>query len=86
MRHYPKRTTVNGVKAEWTDAIRAMWAQVVSMHFDGETRNVEDANYYTPRPYVDEYNRGSYDSGFVYTVGRDVFYHKMARQETPQDK
>lgn len=31
------------------------------------------ANYFTPRPYVDEYNQGSKEAGFTVTFGRRVY-------------
>lgn len=75
----PRYTSINGKEAPWTDAVRALWAQVVAAHFSGETRPVARANYFTPRPYVDQYNTGSDQSGFIYVVGRDVCYHNFPR-------
>lgn len=78
MSHDPQKTSINGKPAEWNAEIRELWALVVAAHFDKETRPTVSANYYTPRPYVDEYNRGSDRSGFVYVVGRDVCQHIFA--------
>jgi len=75
MTHEPQQTMVNGKPAAWNDEVRELWALVVAAHFEGETRPVVSANYFTPRPYVDQYNMGSDKSGFTYTVGRDVCQH-----------
>lgn len=67
------RTLINAKDAAWTRAIQADWNAHVAPRFKaGET--CQSANYYTPRPYVDEYNRGSNSRGFVYVVnpGRRV--------------
>jgi hypothetical protein len=83
VKHEPQRTLVNGEPAPWTDGMRELWALVVAAHFDGETRPVVSANYFTPRPYVDEYNRGDDRSGFIYVVGRSVCYHYFAPRRVP---
>lgn len=77
MDHYPQETTINGVKAKWSKEIDDKWAEVVKIHFKDEKRPCSDANYFTPRPYVDQYNRGSDSEGFVYVVGIDVCYHTL---------
>jgi hypothetical protein len=71
MKGDPMETAINGKAAEWTDEIRAKWeaaTQDAPPPFDAQL--VLSANYFTPRPYVDEYNRGSQDEGFVYTMKR----------------
>ena len=61
------RTMVNGKDAPWTPAIYAEFeARVGPLMEDGE--RMLNANYYTPRPYVDQYNRGSDRYGFTYTL------------------
>ena len=61
------RTAIRGKDAEWNDEIRQEWATRVAPLFkDDETCSY--ANYFTPRPYVDEYNQGSDRYGFTYTV------------------
>jgi len=82
MEHEPQITIVNGKPAEWTDDICKLWQLVIAAHFEGETRSVSRANYFTPRPYVDEYNSGSNQSGFTYTVGRDVCQHIFPRSQS----
>ncbi len=66
------RTSINGKPAEWTPAIWAKWHTFLDAvdpkHVVGVT--VLDANYFVPRPRVDEYNRGSREEGFVYTIRR----------------
>lgn len=75
----PQQTLINGKPAIWNDDVRKLWALVVAARFEGETRDVINANYFTPRPYVDEYNRGSEKSGFTYTVGSAVCQHFFPR-------
>ena len=58
---------VSGVEQRWTNEIFVAWSKhVVPLFKEGET--CSDANYFTPRPYVDEYNKGSPYYGFTYTV------------------
>ena len=60
-------TKINGKPDVWTDDILRLWHTHVCPKFaPGET--CSEANYFTPRPYVDEWNRGSNKAGFVYTV------------------
>ncbi len=66
----PIAMNVNGKPAAWTPEIIAKWNGVVDGRPEGR---VISANYYTPRPYVDEWNRGSSTEGFVYTIGRRVY-------------
>jgi len=67
-------TTINGQPADWPGDVWAKWYTVAN-EADPKltTEDVSTANYFTPRPYVDEYNRGSREEGFVYTVGRRVY-------------
>ena len=61
------RTMVNGQPAEWTQEIYAKW---YSAAFGADPKFYEgvvaEANYFTPRPWVDEYNRGDKKEGFTY--------------------
>lgn len=78
----PRETSICGKDAPWTPEIKKKWKLVIAAHFDGETRAVLDANYYTPRPYVDQYNSGSREEGFTYTLGGSypsVCYHILKR-------
>jgi hypothetical protein len=65
----PYSTQINGHAATWTSAIWRRWYTVAD-DADPKWRGVTVslANYYTPRPYVDEYNRGSRYTGFTYTL------------------
>lgn len=67
----PTQTSINGKPAAWSPEILALWqAKLAGKDW---SRPVTHANYFTPRPAVDEYNRGSDREGFVYTLaGRDV--------------
>lgn len=60
------KTQINGKDAEWTDAIQSKWDNALTTA-PGDQRPVIQANYFTPRPYVDAYNSGSREEGFTYT-------------------
>lgn len=63
----PHITMIRGTIEDWPADVLAHWTRRVSPLFSaGET--CSQANYYTPRPYVDEYNTGSKDYGFTYVV------------------
>lgn len=57
-------TSINGKRAVWSHAIADLWVEKMQ----GQSGRVISVNYYTPQPYVDEYNRGSDYEGFLYTV------------------
>lgn len=74
-RSTPQRTSVNGQPGLWTPGIFGLWTEYVAPRFKtGET--CSDANYYEPRPYANEYDRGDPHEGFTYTVqpGNRVAY------------
>lgn len=87
----PAKTMVMGVDAPWDEEILKEWKDRVAPRFKrGET--CEAANFYRPRPWVDEYNRGSPYYGFTYTVcvadrvyGRDVAYVQWLPSEEDDD-
>lgn len=62
------KTSINGKPAPWTREIWKLWSdKAATLPFrDGEL--VTDCNYHTPRPYRNEYDRGTTDEGFVYTI------------------
>ncbi len=64
----PKRIMVNGDgDADWSEQIWKLWhANVSPMFLGGES--CSSANYYTPRPYRNEYDRGSDKEGFTFVV------------------
>lgn len=62
------KTSTNGQPAEWTDEIKLKWKGATKTWPPDDVTHVTHANYFTPRPYVDEYNRGSKEEGFVYTL------------------
>lgn len=65
----PARTMVMGEDAPWDDEIKKLWnARVAPLFKEGETCSC--AGFFRPRPWVDEYNRGSPYFGFTYTVFR----------------
>lgn len=61
------KTSINGSEADWTEAIRDRWDSTEADRPDGE---ITSANWYTARPYQDEYSTGSTKEGFVYTARR----------------
>lgn len=69
----PLRTSINGKPAPWPEAVQAKWIAATKDWPVGDAVQVTDSNYFTPRPYVDEYNRGSRTEGFTYTIRRLPF-------------
>jgi hypothetical protein len=70
----PMVTQLNGKDAPWTPELYAAWERIIAE--SGATADdppVGKSNYFTPRPYVDEYNTGSHHWGFTYTRGREVY-------------
>lgn len=63
------RTLINGKPAAWPQHVKDKWTAALAgrkpRHPD---ERVTDANYFTPRPHKDAYNRGSREEGFTYTV------------------
>jgi len=67
------KTQVNGVDAPWDEATWSKWHEVSKKWPGVDRMSVTQANYFTPHPYVDEWDRGDTKEGFVYTLhGRDV--------------
>lgn len=58
------RKTINGQPAEWTPEIEAAWLSVGVPH-------AASSNWFTARPYQDQYSRGSEREGFVYTARKE---------------
>jgi hypothetical protein len=64
-------TQINGREAVWPEAVARRFAEIMG----DDLAIVTQANYFTPQPYVDEWNRGRASHGFVYTLrGRDVCF------------
>ena len=61
------RTTINANQADWTVQINEAWQERVTP-LVADDESISTANYFTPRPYRNEYDRGSNKAGFVYTV------------------
>jgi len=57
------RKTINAKPAEWSPAITDRWDS-----FDKPDGKIVTANWYTARPYQDEYSTGSEVEGFCFTV------------------
>lgn len=63
----PTKTQVLGKECDWTEDILREWETRIMPRFkNGDWCST--ANYFAPRPYVDEYNRGSDYWGFTYVV------------------
>ena len=60
------KTSIQGKDAPWSPKIKELFAEKLPPLESGEV--VTDANYFTPRPFVNEYNQGSRTEGFVYTL------------------
>lgn len=66
---------INGKPGLWTPGIFGLFEYHVGPRMaEGET--ISQANYYEPRPYRNEYEKGWTDYGFTYTVqpGNRVAY------------
>jgi hypothetical protein len=62
-------TMINGQPAKWPPEIWQRWNTFADAADPKLTVfNGESANFFTPRPYVDRWNRGSKHAGFVYTM------------------
>lgn len=86
MRPFTGPTCINGTPAEWTPEIRAKWdalAEPAVSNEYGALVRADHPAYFTPRPYRNEYDRGSDREGFTYTAyferGRDVCQVTIAR-------
>lgn len=61
------RTTINSQEAVWTDYIKGLFVRTIENNLeDGET--ISHANYFTPRPYRNEYDTGSNKEGFCFVL------------------
>lgn len=65
-------TFINGKPSTWSVEILDKWITEWKKTGDHRPYNgtVSTCNYFTPRPYVDDYNLGDTKKGFVYTIGR----------------
>lgn len=76
------RTSVNGKTASWDATIWRKW-QAIAFPVEVDQSKITGANYYTPRPRRNEYDRGHPDEGFVYTVrDREVWQVVINQQAT----
>jgi hypothetical protein len=62
------RTQIRGEEAPWPEYVRQKWLNATAHWPPGEREKVTLAGYFTPRPYVDEWNRGSSTEGFTYVL------------------
>lgn len=74
------KTSVNGQPAPWTPEIAAKFD--TALRSTDDSRPVVNANYFTPRPWSNEYDQGSDTEGFTYVRDRDVFQVIIKRGHT----
>jgi len=68
MERTPKRIAVNGnFDADWSLKVWKLWHAATKDSFKPD-QWVSSANYYTPRPYRNEYDRGSDKEGFLFVI------------------
>lgn len=69
-------------EAEWPEGAHALAESFIQelrdQGYDGE---VVAVNYFEPRPYRDEYDRGSVYRGVCVTIGRSVFLLQRLPEE-----
>lgn len=84
MKIVPAETQIQGVEAPWDEEIETLWIENVEPLFE-EGEECVCANFYRPRRYVDEYNTGSTEIGFIYTVapGHRVCYWQKKVLDKP---
>lgn len=66
-------TTVNARATPWPEVIWQKWESCRPMNDNGTPAPVTYSNYFTPRPYMNEYDRGSKEEGFVYILHGSVW-------------
>ena len=59
-------THVNGRVDPWSPKVWELW-RGITQRWDGPVL-IYRVNYFTPRPWENEYDRGSPEEGFVYTA------------------
>lgn len=75
------QTSINGKEAEWSPEIRALWNATADGRPHGK---LISANYFTPRPYRNEYDQGSRDEGFTYTV-KQGYQHRVFQTKVTEE-
>jgi len=59
-------------------SIKTKWEEILKDLKEAKiTGKITRSNYFTPRPYVDEYNRGSDQEGFCYVMSGDHFHNHV---------
>ncbi len=74
----PMHTQINGKDAEWTPEIWQLWythVEVADPKLYDTHGIVKTANYFTPRPYQNAYDRGDTKEGFTFVCGRHVYQY-----------
>ena len=83
------RTSINGEFCRWPIEVWRLWYTHVDQADPKlyDTHGIAtDANYWTPRPYVDQYNRGDVREGFTFTIAnRHVYQQTIATHTVGSD-
>ena len=84
--------TVYRCAPDWTQEIEAKWQAVVenlNRQYPGIDIDWGSVSYFTPRPWRNEYDRGSVEEGFTYVArgprdsARDVWQSAISRLPHP---
>lgn len=58
------KTSVRGTPSAWSNEVWLLWEKRVLPLLEAEGSRCSAANYFTPRPWRNEYDRGSATEGF----------------------
>ncbi len=75
------QTTFNANPASWLPEVEALWKSMV-LDNAGKGEEYVAANFFTARPWRNEYDRGSPNEGFVFTVRADDGLHVCMAQRS----
>lgn len=74
------KTQINGKDADWSLMVRAKWDEAAASIPPRDGEVVTQCNYFTPRPFKDEYNRGSREEGFTYTINHQHVWQVIVKR------
>jgi hypothetical protein len=69
--------TINGRDGVWPKRAEREWRKLTAAWKTEDVEACTRVNYFTPRPYRNEYNRGSEEEGFIYIIRGSVCYHHI---------
>lgn len=73
------RTSRNGKPAEWTETELREYNEIVAPYLKERGHTALTSNRFYPRPYRNEYDRGSTDQGFATSVALEAGGHDVIR-------